>query len=61
MNNNVIKKGLKGAIISSYICKECGTRHTFNELKQAYNDVDYSYYCKKCGDVIESNGVYYGK
>lgn len=61
MNNNEIENGFKGAVSSNYICSECGTKHTFNELKQAENGIDYSYYCKNCGDVIESNGIYYGK
>ena len=45
----------------TWICNECETKHEFNDLKQADNGIDYSYYCKNCGDVIESNGVYYGK
>ncbi len=45
----------------TWICNECGTRSVFNELKQADNGIDYSYYCKNCGDVLESNGIYYGK
>jgi DNA-directed RNA polymerase subunit RPC12/RpoP len=48
-------------VSSSYICAECGTEHKGHELKMADNDWDYSYYCKNCGDVIESNGTYYGK
>ena len=48
-------------VSSSYICAECGTVHKVHELKMADNGWDYSYYCKNCGDVIESNGTYYGK
>ena len=48
-------------VSSNYICAECGTEHKFNELKMADNGWDYSYYCKNCGDVIESNGTYYGR
>lgn len=46
---------------SSYICAMCGTAHKLTELIMADNGWDYSYYCKNCGDVIESNGIYYGK
>lgn len=48
-------------VVSNYICAECGTEHKVHELKMADNGWDYSYYCKNCGDVIESNGTYYGK
>ena len=52
---------VKPVVSSSYICAECGTKHKVHELKMADNGWDYSYYCKNCGDVIESNGTYYGK
>ena len=45
----------------SYICSECNTEQKLAELIMADNGIDYSYYCKNCGDVIESNGTYYGK
>lgn len=48
-------------VSSSYICAECGTEHKVHELIMADNGWDYAYYCKNCGDVIESNGTYYGK
>ena len=48
-------------VSSSYICAECGTAHKLTELIIADNGWDYTYSCKKCGDVIESNGKYYGK
>ena len=54
-------KLLLSDVSSSYICGECGTEHKVHELKMADNGWDYSYYCKNCGDVIESNGTYYGK
>lgn len=55
------KKLLLSDISSSYICAECGTKHKVHELIMADNGWDYSYYYKNCGDVIESNGTYYGK
>ena len=55
------EKLLLSDVSSSYICAECGTKHKVHELIMADNGWDYSYYCKNCGDVIESNGTYYGK
>lgn len=42
-----------------YICKECGTEHFLTDLIMADNGWDYTYSCKKCGDIMESNGTYY--
>ena len=50
-----------GVVSSSYICPECNTAHKVSELVMADNGWDYSYYCKNCGELLESNGVYYGK
>ena len=50
-----------GAVSSNYICPECNTAHKVSELVMADNGWDYSYYCKSCGELLESNGVYYGK
>ena len=60
--NNAETQALNMPVVSSsYICAECGTEHKVCELKMADNGWDYTYYCKNCGDVIESNGIYYGK
>lgn len=51
----------KPPVSRSYICAECGTAHSITEVIMADNGWDYTYSCKNCGDVIESNGKYYGK
>lgn len=60
-SDNSIEKMMLSHDNNSYICSVCETKHKLHELKMAENGLDYSYYCKNCGDVIESNGMYYGK
>ena len=43
-----------------YKCRECGCEQSYKEMRYDSNDdCDYSYYCKQCGDVMESNGNSY--
>lgn len=43
-------------------CAECGTDQSFSEMRYDSDDeLNYSYYCKNCGDVMESNGTAYYK
>ena len=44
-----------------FICPECGTEHKFSELITEMGNFDYTYYCKNCNEVIESNGNMYGE
>lgn len=42
-----------------YICKVCKTEHFLMDLIYVDNGWDYTFSCKNCGDVMESNGKYY--
>jgi len=42
-----------------YECIECGTKYQLHELIMSDNGWDYTYSCKNCGDIMESNGKYY--
>ena len=52
--NDILSNGI-------YVCPECGTEHKFSELVTEMANFDYTYYCKNCNEVIESNGKIYGK
>ena len=52
--NDILSNGI-------YVCPECGTEHKFSELITEMENFDYTYYCKNCNEVIESNGKIYGK
>lgn len=56
--NKEVDKEVKSE--SNFNC-ECGWSGKYLEMKHADNEHgDYSDYCPKCGDVLESNGKYYG-
>ena len=42
-----------------HICPECKTKHSPSDLILFEAENYYSYSCKKCGDVMESNWNYY--
>lgn len=42
-----------------YTCIECGHKHEFRDIRINENGLDYTYSCCKCGDIMESNGIYY--
>ena len=52
--NDILSNGI-------YVCPKCKTEHKFYELKQEMGNFDYTYYCKNCNEVIESNGRIYGE
>lgn len=61
-NSIAVSQNVKQTDVTrNYICAECGTAHSITEVVSDDNGWDYTYSCNKCGDVIESNGKYYGK